>query len=49
MLEYIGMCGRIVLNGYNKVGRYDVEWIYLAQNMDKWLAVVSTVMNLRVL
>jgi hypothetical protein len=26
----------------------DVDWIYLAQDMDKWLAVVNAVMNLRV-
>jgi hypothetical protein len=26
-----------------------VEWIYLAQNRDRWRAVVSAVMNLRVL
>jgi hypothetical protein len=25
-----------------------VDWIYLAQDRDKWLAVVITVMNLRV-
>jgi hypothetical protein len=25
------------------------EWIHLAQNRDRWRAVVSTVMNLRVL
>jgi hypothetical protein len=26
----------------------DVDWIHLAQDMDKWQAVVNTVMNLRV-
>jgi hypothetical protein len=25
-----------------------VEWMHLAQDRDKWLAVVKTVMNLRV-
>ena len=27
----------------------DVDWIDLAQDMDRWLALVNTVMNLRVL
>jgi hypothetical protein len=27
----------------------DVEWIQLAQDRDRWQAVVNTVMNLRVL
>jgi hypothetical protein len=26
----------------------DVDWIHLAQDRDKWLALVNTVMNLRV-
>jgi hypothetical protein len=26
-----------------------VEWLHLAQDRDKWLAVLNTVMNLRVL
>jgi hypothetical protein len=26
----------------------DVDWIHLAQDRDRWLAVVNTVMNLRV-
>jgi hypothetical protein len=28
---------------------WGVEWIHLAQDRDRWLAVVSAVMNLRVL
>jgi hypothetical protein len=28
---------------------WDVDWIYLAQNMDRWWALVNVVMNLRVL
>jgi hypothetical protein len=27
----------------------DLEWIYLAEDRDRWRAVVNTVMNLRVL
>jgi hypothetical protein len=30
------------------VGWGDIDWIYLAQNRDRWRAVVYTVMNLRV-
>jgi hypothetical protein len=32
-----------------EVGWEDVDWMHLAENRDKWRAVVSTVMNLRVL
>jgi hypothetical protein len=32
-----------------KIGWEDVEWIHLAQNRDRWRAVVSAVMNLQVL
>jgi predicted small integral membrane protein len=31
------------------IGLGDVEWIQLAQDRDRWWAVVSTVLNLRVL
>jgi hypothetical protein len=30
------------------IGWEGVEWIHLAQDRDKWRALVSTVMNLRV-
>jgi hypothetical protein len=30
------------------VGFGDVDWIHLAQDMDRWQALVNTVMNLRV-
>ena len=31
-----------------EVGCVGMDWIELAQDMDRWRAVVSTVMNLRV-
>jgi hypothetical protein len=39
-------------NGHNikmdlgEIGFGDVDWIHLAQDRDRWRAVVSTVMNL---
>jgi hypothetical protein len=32
-----------------EIGWGDVEWIHLAQDTDRWRAVVNAVMNLRVL
>jgi hypothetical protein len=32
-----------------EIGLGGVDWIRLAQDMDRWLAVVSAAMNLRVL
>jgi hypothetical protein len=32
----------------SEIGFGDVDWIHLAQDRDKWRAVVNTVMNLRV-
>jgi hypothetical protein len=32
-----------------EIGLWSVDWIQLAQDRDRWLAVVSAVMNLRVL
>jgi hypothetical protein len=31
-----------------EIGFGDVDWIYLAQDRDRWRALVTTVMNLRV-
>jgi ribosome biogenesis protein Nip4 len=31
-----------------EIGFGDVDWIHLAQDTDRWWAVVNTVMNLRV-
>jgi hypothetical protein len=33
----------------SEIGLGGVEWIYLAQDRDRWRAVVNAVMNLRVL
>jgi hypothetical protein len=30
-----------------EIGFGDVDWIHLAQNRDRWQALVNTVMNLR--
>jgi hypothetical protein len=32
-----------------EIGLWGVEWIHLAQDRDRWRAVVNAVMNLRVL
>jgi hypothetical protein len=32
-----------------EIGWEGVEWIHLAQDRDRWLAVVNAVMNLRIL
>jgi hypothetical protein len=32
-----------------EIGWWGVEWIHLAQDRDRWLAVVNVEMNLRVL
>jgi hypothetical protein len=47
-LENLGMNGRIIFKWILNVLE-DVEWIILAQDSDKWRAVVSTVMNICVL
>jgi hypothetical protein len=31
-----------------EIGFWDVDWIHLAQDRDRWPALVNTVMNLRV-
>jgi hypothetical protein len=34
---------------FREIGWGSVDWIQLAQDMDRWRALVNTVMNLRVL
>jgi hypothetical protein len=34
---------------HREIGLEGVDWIRLAQNRDRWRAVVSVVMNIRVL
>jgi hypothetical protein len=47
-LEDPGVDGRIILKWiFERLGG-GVEWIDLAQDRDKWRALVYTVMNLRV-
>jgi hypothetical protein len=48
-LEDPGVDGKIILKWiFEKLGRGDVDWIDLAQDRDRWRAVVNAVMNLRV-
>jgi hypothetical protein len=34
--------------GLREIGFGDVDWIHLAEDRDRWRALVNTVMNLRV-
>jgi len=34
-------------SGYGQVGCEDMDWIELAQDTDRWRALVSAVMNIR--
>jgi hypothetical protein len=47
-LEGIGIDGRTMKIDLKKTGQEGMDWIYLAQDRDKWRDVVSTVMDLRV-
>jgi hypothetical protein len=41
-----GACG--AHGDLREIGFGDVDWIHLAQDRDRWRALVNTVMNLRV-
>jgi hypothetical protein len=45
--EDLDVCGRVILNWF-EIGWHGVDWIGLAQDVEKWHAVVNAVMNLRV-
>jgi hypothetical protein len=48
-LEDPGVDGRIILKWiFERLGVEGVDWIDLAQDRDRWRALVYTVMNLRV-
>ena len=38
--------GRIILDGYQEVGCEDMDWFDVAQERDRWRALVNAVMNL---
>jgi hypothetical protein len=42
-----GVCGAHG-RGEGEIGFGDVDWIHLAQDRDRWRALVNTVMNIRV-
>jgi hypothetical protein len=47
-LGHPGVDGRIILKWIFKKRNGGMDWIELAQDMDRWQALVNAVMNLRV-
>jgi hypothetical protein len=47
-LQDPGVDGRIILKWIVEKWDGDMDWINLAQDRDRWLALLNTVMNLRV-
>jgi hypothetical protein len=45
-LEMPNRSGRIILKWILKIGWHGMDWIHLAQDRDKWRALVITAMNL---
>jgi hypothetical protein len=48
-LEDLGVDGRIILRWIVRKKNGGVEWVNLAQDRDRWRAVVNAVISLRVL
>jgi hypothetical protein len=40
--------GRTIAMDHKEIGCEGVDWIHLAEDRDRWRAVVNTVMNFRV-
>ena len=47
-MEDPGVDGRVLLKRLLRIWRGAMDWIDLAQNRDRWKAVVNAVMNLEV-
>ena len=47
-LEDPGICGRIIFTNLQEVGHEVMDWTNLAQDRDRWRALVISVMSLRV-
>jgi hypothetical protein len=47
-LEDSGVYGRIILKWIFEKWSGDMDWIILAQDWDRWRAVVNAVMNIRI-
>jgi len=47
-LEDLGMDGRIILNSKSRKSVWDMDWIDLAEDRDRWIALVKAVMDLQV-
>jgi hypothetical protein len=47
-LEYPGVDGRIILKWIFKKWDGGMDWIDVAQDRDRWRAILNVVMNLRV-
>ena len=44
--KYLGIDGKIILNGSPRSVIRGMDWIDLAQYTDRWHAVMDTIMNL---
>jgi hypothetical protein len=47
-LENLGIGGRIMLKWIFKMWDGGLNWIHMAQNRDRWLAVMNVIMNFQV-